>query len=57
MKLITHLSIVLSLFAINNSSAEVFERDWKTPGDGLLTYDDVNRQEWLDLTETQLFLR
>jgi hypothetical protein len=34
------------------SSAAVFERDWKTPGDGLLTYDDVNQREWLDLTET-----
>ena len=30
----------------------VFERDWKTPGDGLLTYDDVNRRVWLDLPFT-----
>jgi hypothetical protein len=36
-------------------SAAVFERDWKTPGDGLLTYDDVNQREWLELTQTQLF--
>jgi hypothetical protein len=34
--------------------AGVFERDWKTPGDGLLTYDDVNRREWLDLSQTIL---
>ena len=24
------------------------------PGDGLLTYDNVNKREWLDLTETDL---
>jgi hypothetical protein len=29
-------------------------RDWKTPGDGLLTYDNVNQREWLDLTESRL---
>ncbi len=34
------------------SSAAVFERDFHTPGDGLLTYDDVNQREWMDLTET-----
>lgn len=34
--------------------AAVIERDWKTPGDGLLTYDDVNKREWLDLTESRL---
>jgi len=28
------------------------ERDWKTPGDGLLTFDDVNNREWLDLSQT-----
>ena len=32
--------------------AAVFERDWKTPGDGLLTYDDVNQREWLDVPFT-----
>jgi hypothetical protein len=32
----------------------VFERDWQTPGDGLLTFDNVNRREWLDLSETLL---
>jgi hypothetical protein len=34
--------------------AAVIQRDWKTPGDGLLTYDDVNRREWLDLSQTTL---
>jgi hypothetical protein len=32
----------------------VVSRDWKTPGDGLLTYDDVNQREWLDLTQSRL---
>jgi hypothetical protein len=31
------------------ADAEVFERDWRVGGDGLLTYDDVNRREWLDV--------
>lgn len=34
--------------------AAVIEHDWHTPGDGLLTYDDVNQREWLDLTQTIL---
>jgi hypothetical protein len=32
--------------------AAVHQRDLFLPGDGLLTYDDVNVREWLDLTET-----
>jgi hypothetical protein len=32
-----------------HAHAAVFERDWKVPGDGLLTYDDVNQREWLDV--------
>lgn len=35
-------------------TAAVFERDWKAPGDGLLTYDDVNQREWLDLSQSKL---
>ena len=35
-------------------TAAVFERDWKTPGDGLLTFDDVNQREWLDLSVSRL---
>jgi hypothetical protein len=34
--------------------AAVVERDWKTDGDGLLTYDTVNRREWLDLSQSRL---
>ena len=38
------------------ATAAVFERDLVPgSGDGLLTFDDVNNREWLDLTETQLF--
>jgi len=32
----------------------VIQRDWKIAGDGLLTFDDVNQREWLDLSETIL---
>jgi hypothetical protein len=35
-------------------SAAVIEHDWKNPGDGLLTYDTVNKREWLDLSQTIL---
>ena len=35
--------------------ADVFERDLVPgSGDGLLTFDDVNQREWLDLTESIL---
>jgi hypothetical protein len=37
--------------------AEISERDFLAPGDGLLTYDDVHGREWLDLTETLGFDR
>lgn len=45
--------IALSLVCAE-ASAAVFERDWKTPGDGLLTYDDVSGREWLDLSVSLL---
>jgi hypothetical protein len=45
--------LVLSV-AATQAEAAVFERDWKAPGDGLLTYDDVNQRVWLDLSETDL---
>ena len=36
--------------------ADVFERDLVPgSGDGLLTFDDVNQREWLDLPETFVF--
>jgi hypothetical protein len=36
------------------SSAAVISRDWKTPDDGLLTFDTVNKREWLDLSQSIL---
>ena len=47
LKLAAALALVL---AAVQSQAAVFERDWLAPGDGLLTYDDVNKREWLDLS-------
>jgi hypothetical protein len=47
------LAVVASMVS-QELHAAVFSRDWKTPGDGLLTYDDVNQREWLDLTESRL---
>ena len=50
---ITFIAVLMA--GASASDAAVISRDWKTSGDELLTYDDVNRREWLDLTETQLF--
>lgn len=47
-------SLILLLFACAPSSAAVLQRDWKSSGDGLLTFDNVNQREWLDLSETLL---
>lgn len=55
--LVCILVSVLSFSGVNmplDLSAAVVERDWKVPGDGLLTYDDMNRREWLDLSLTVL---
>jgi len=47
------LSIVVATFSLPlQLEGAVFERDFIVPGDGLLTYDNVNHREWLDLTET-----
>jgi hypothetical protein len=57
MKRILILTAVVSLCVTSDTvsvDAAVFERDWKAPGDGLLTYDDVNRREWLDLSQSEL---
>jgi hypothetical protein len=47
---------VVSSIALSSQTgmAAVISHDWKIPGDGLLTYDDVNQREWLDLTESRL---
>lgn len=44
--------IGFSLTSLSPASAAVMEVDWKTPGDGLLTYDTVNKRKWLDLSQT-----
>lgn len=48
--------LLISAFAAAPSSlySAVIERDWKSLGDGLLTYDTVNKREWLDLNQTLL---
>jgi hypothetical protein len=44
---------ILMLFAFACPTlAGVVSRDLFAPGDGLLTYDDVNQREWLDLAAT-----
>jgi len=43
-------TICIALLASLPLHAGVVERDFLAPGDGLLTYDDVNRREWLDLS-------
>lgn len=46
-------ALFVAVFALP-ADAAVMSRDWKVPGDGLLTFDDVNRREWLDVPETLL---
>jgi predicted Zn-dependent protease with MMP-like domain len=48
------LAVAIYVAAISGSPAAVISHDWKTPGDGLLTYDTVNKREWLDLSQTLL---
>jgi hypothetical protein len=45
---------LLMLCWVNFCNAAVFERDWTSPGDGLLTFDDVNQREWLDMSVSRL---
>jgi len=44
----------VALTTVGVANADVISRDWKTPGDGLLTFDDVNQREWLDLSVSLL---
>src|SRR5688500_17581151 len=48
------LILLVLLFPAVHAEAAVISRDWKTPGDGLLTFDTVNQREWLDLSQTIL---
>jgi hypothetical protein len=38
--------------ALDDARAAISERNFRVPGDGLLTYDAINHREWLDVTET-----
>ena len=53
-RLLLLMAALLAATVSGSALAAVTPRDWKTPGDGLLTYDDVNQREWLDLTESRL---
>lgn len=48
-------ALVIVLFAglLPSLCGGIVEHDFHVPGDGLLTYDDVHKREWLDLTETE----
>ncbi len=48
--LVRHLTLLLSLCLASSTTAGVVSRDLFDPGDGLLTYDDVNQREWLDFS-------
>jgi hypothetical protein len=48
------LLALLLLNVADRSVGAVFQPDWKMPGDGLITCDDVNQREWLELTLTTL---
>lgn len=47
------LMIMLCAGILPNLEAGIVEHDFRAPGDGLLTYDEIHKREWLDLTETE----
>ncbi|MEO0530943.1 MAG: hypothetical protein AAF266_10275, partial [Planctomycetota bacterium] len=47
-----HATLLALLLATQLANAGVVSRDLFEPGDGLLTYDDVNQRKWLDFTVT-----
>jgi hypothetical protein len=47
-------TILVALLWCVDAQAALIERDWLAPGDGLLTYDNVNGREWLDIPESLL---
>lgn len=47
-------SLLTSAFLSDAAVGGVISQDWKSPGDGLLTHDDVNHRQWLDLSQTIL---
>ena len=49
------LLLLITTLSANATQAAVFERDLVPgSGDGLLTFDDVNQREWLDVPQTLL---
>lgn len=48
------MSILILIIFEGQALAAVMSRDYRSQGDGLLTYDAENHREWLDLDETQL---
>ena len=53
----TYIAVIAVVFLcvpFTPARAAVVSRDWRELGDGLLTYDDVNNREWLDLSESLL---
>ena len=54
MRVVYLLVVVSGLLLGSEARAELVERDWLAPGDGLLTYDPVNGREWLDFPVSRL---
>lgn len=54
MNAFSRFRLLLLLVSASSAPAAIISRDWKAPGDGLLTYDDVNRREWLDVSESSI---
>ncbi len=54
-KVILTLVFTVGIHTTANATiiSDLSERDWKTNGDGLLTYDSSTGLEWLDLTLTE----
>lgn len=48
-----HLTLLLATALALPATAGVVSRDLFEPGDGLLTYDEVNQREWLDFEATR----
>lgn len=46
------LTLLVCFVTISSVHAGVLEMDLAAPGDGLLTYDTINKRTWLDLPET-----
>ena len=46
------VALLICFVTISSVHAGVIEMDLSAPGDGLLTYDTINKRAWLDLPET-----